>query len=67
MGGVFAGAVLAVWLTQAIAGMLYNVRPGDPMSFAAAALLLFVVALLGSYFPARAASRVDPVSAMRQE
>jgi ABC-type antimicrobial peptide transport system permease subunit len=67
MSGMLAGAVMAMWLTRAISGMLYNVKPGDPISFAVAALSLFLVALLGSYLPARAAARVDPMNAMRQE
>ncbi len=67
LGGILVGAVAAMWFTRAIAGMLYNVGPGDPVSFAAAALLLLTVALLGSYLPALAASHVDPISALRQE
>jgi putative ABC transport system permease protein len=67
MSGMLAGAVMAMWLTRAISGMLYNVKPGDPISFVVAAISLFLVALLGSYLPARAAARVDPMNAMRQE
>jgi putative ABC transport system permease protein len=67
IGGMLAGAVAAMWLTQSIAGMLYSVKPLDPVSLAVAALSLFVVAVLGSYLPARAAAHVDPVSAIRQE
>ena len=67
LGGILFGAVAAMWFTRAIAGMLYNVGPGDPVSLAAAALLLLTVALLGSYLPALAASHVDPISALRQE
>jgi putative ABC transport system permease protein len=67
MGGMLAGAVAAMWLTRTIAGMLYGVKPLDPVSLAVAALLLFTVALLGSYLPARAAARVDPLNAIRQE
>ena len=65
--GIFAGAVMAMWLTRAIAGMLYNVSPLDPISLSVSAISLFIVALIGSFLPARAAAHVDPTSAMRQE
>jgi putative ABC transport system permease protein len=67
VGGIAAGAVVAMWLTHAIGGMLYNVNPLDPISLSVAALSLFIVTLLGSFLPARAAAHVDPTSAMRQE
>jgi ABC-type lipoprotein release transport system permease subunit len=47
--------------------MLYNVKPLDPISLSVAAFSLFIVALFGSFLPARAAAHVDPTSAMRQE
>jgi predicted permease len=67
LSGILAGALAAAWLTRAIAGLLYNVKPGDPVSFAGAALLLLTAALLGSYLPALTASHVDPMSTLRQE
>ncbi len=57
---------MALGLTRAISGILYNVGPGDPASFALAAFSLFAAALLASYLPALAASRLDPMSALRQ-
>ena len=65
--GVLVGTLVAMWLTELISGMLYNVKPGDPLTFIGAAVSLFAVALAGCYFPARAASRVDPISALRAE
>jgi ABC-type antimicrobial peptide transport system permease subunit len=56
-----------MWLTRSIAGMLYTVNSFDPISISVPALSLFIVALLGSLLPARAAAHVDPTSAMRQE
>jgi ABC-type lipoprotein release transport system permease subunit len=47
--------------------LLYDVRPTDASSFAAAALLLGLAALAASDLPARRAARLDPVAAMRQE
>ncbi|HEY3455666.1 MAG TPA: ABC transporter permease [Bryobacteraceae bacterium] len=67
IGGIFAGSVAALALTRWIAGMLYNVNPLDPVSFFVAALSLWLAALLASFLPARAATQVDPTSAMRQE
>jgi predicted permease len=67
LAGVPVGAVGALWTSYAIAGMLYQVKPTDPMSFAGAALLLAVVALLASYLPARRASHIDPMTALRQD
>ena len=54
-------------LTRLIAGLLYEVRPADPLTFLAIALLLAAVALLACYLPARRATRVDPALALRSE
>jgi putative ABC transport system permease protein len=67
LGGILVGLVAALWLTQLLSSALYNVRPDDPISLAVAAGALLIVALMGSYAPARSASRVDPISALRQE
>jgi putative ABC transport system permease protein len=50
-----------------IAGLLYQVRPADPLTFGAIALLLGLVAALACYLPARRATRVDPALALRGE
>ena len=67
IGGMLVGAVAAIWLTRMVAGMLYSVKPLDPISLGIAAVSLLIVALLGSYLPARAAGHVDPASTIRQE
>jgi len=65
--GMAAGLVAAVVLTRFMAGLLYGVRPADPLTLAAVALLLGGIALLACYIPARRATAVDPVTALRCE
>jgi ABC-type antimicrobial peptide transport system permease subunit len=65
--GIAVGALTALWSTTVISGMLYGVKPTDPLSFAVAAFLLLAFALLATYLPAHRASRIDPLSALRQE
>ena len=64
--GIAAGAIGALWTTSAMATLLYSVRPEDPVGFLAAAAVLATAAILASFYPARRASRVDPMTALRQ-
>jgi putative ABC transport system permease protein len=67
MIGVVAGLTLAFALTRFLSSMLYGVSAADPITFAAIALLLAVVALMASFLPARRAMGVDPITALRHE
>jgi ABC-type antimicrobial peptide transport system permease subunit len=61
------GLVGSLVVTRLIAGLLYQVRPADPITFAGIGLLLAMVALLACYLPARRATRVDPALTLRSE
>ena len=65
--GAVLGVALAQLLGRVIAGLLYGVAPHDPATFAAVVALLLGAALLACWFPARRASRVDPLIALRAE
>jgi predicted permease len=65
--GLLLGLGVSLVLTRFIAGMLVDVSPFDPISFAIAAGFLLAVSALASYFPARRATKVDPMEALRSD
>ncbi len=65
--GLAIGLASAFALTKLISSLLFGVTTKDPLTFSAVAVVLGVVALLACYLPARRASRVDPLAALRYE
>jgi putative ABC transport system permease protein len=65
--GVGLGLVAALGVTRALSAMLFEVAPRDAVTFASTALLLVAVALLATWVPARRATKVDPMVALRSE
>ena len=65
--GVLAGGVLAFAASRFLAGTLFGVAPQDPPTFALAVAVLMAVAGFAAYLPARRASKLEPISALRSE
>jgi ABC-type antimicrobial peptide transport system permease subunit len=65
--GIGIGLLVSLAATRYITSMLYGVTPSDPLTFSGAVLLLLVVALVSGWWPARHASRLEPMVALRHE
>jgi predicted lysophospholipase L1 biosynthesis ABC-type transport system permease subunit len=64
-GGVVVGAAAALGLTRLIGDLLYKVNPRDPLAFGSALVVMAVASLAACFLPARRATRIDPVRALR--
>ena len=65
--GIAVGTFAAWLLTPVMSGLLFAIRPSDPLTFASSTLFLALVAVLACYIPARRAAKVDPMVALRSE
>ena len=65
--GLAFGLVGSLLLTRTLRSMLFEISPNDPLTIVGIALLLLLIAMLASYIPARRATRVDPMIALRYE
>ena len=65
--GIGAGLAGTVVAARFVAALLYDVRPNDPLTLAGVSALLVAVAMVASYLPARRATAIDPVKALRNE
>ena len=63
--GIALGGIAALLLTRLMGNLLYKVSPRDPIAFGLALIILLAVALLACFLPARRATRIDPVQALR--
>jgi putative ABC transport system permease protein len=65
--GVVIGLAVALWLTRLMTTLLFGVTPADGVTFATVTLVLILVALLACYIPARRATKIDPLKALRYQ
>jgi len=65
--GTAVGLAVALALTRVIRSLLFGVSPTDPLTFVCVFLFLAGIALLAGYLPARRATRIDPMTALRSE
>jgi len=67
VAGIGLGILATLPLTRLVTAMLYGISPNDPLTLTTTAVILFVIALLAAFIPARRASRIEPTIALRHE
>src|SRR5690242_18289324 len=67
LAGLIVGIIAGTFVTRVLTDLLFGVTPRDPLTFAGVPVLLLLVALLACYIPARRATRIDPLAALRCE
>jgi ABC-type antimicrobial peptide transport system permease subunit len=67
VAGTIAGLMATLAMVRLVRSQLFGVEPHDPVALAGATALLLAMALTAAYMPARRASRIDPLSALRHE
>jgi len=65
--GLGLGLLASVWMTPALKALLFEVKPTDPLTFTGVLAVLALTALVACYIPARRATRIDPLVALRYE
>src|SRR5262249_32528271 len=65
--GILIGVLGALALTRVLRSLLYQVAPTDPLTFAVVSLLLVAIAMIACWLPARRATKIDPMEALRYE
>jgi predicted permease len=66
-GGLIVGLLASLWLSRSLTGLLHEVTPGDPVTIVPVAMLLAAAGLLASYVPARRATGINAIEALREE
>ena len=64
--GIAAGVAIKLWASTLVSGLIYGLQPRDPATLTSAALVLSAVAALAAWLPARRASRIDPITVLRE-
>jgi ABC-type antimicrobial peptide transport system permease subunit len=67
VSGIVGGLFFAIWLTRQVQSQLFGLSPTDPLTIGAAMVLLAAIALIAGYVPARRATAIDPMIALRSE
>jgi len=67
MIGILCGLLLSFVATRVLSGLLYGIKPGDPLTFVTVSLFLAAAAFISCYVPARRAASIDPMKSLRAE